>query len=261
MTAATLPAVRTRQMNLWRLEWLRLTRTPRAIALAAVFLFIGFVEPVVTRYEQDLIGHVSHGARISLPPPTPADGLNSYVTEITLIGLIVVVALTAAALSFDTRQGLSTFLRTRVTSMWQLVIPRFAASAAAAVAAYLLGTLAAWYETQVLIGSLPVGGMLGGMLCGAVYLTFAVAVTALAASLVRSVIGTVAVALAILVVLPIAGVFHLIASWLPSALVNAPVGLVSGTQLLHFLPALGVSVAASAAALVICMRRLSRREM
>ena len=59
MTAATLPAVRTRQMNLWRLEWLRLTRTPRAIALAAVFLFIGFVEPVVTRYEQDLIGALS----------------------------------------------------------------------------------------------------------------------------------------------------------------------------------------------------------
>jgi ABC-2 type transport system permease protein len=259
MTAATLPAIRARRMNLWRLEWLRLTRTPRAVALAAVFLFIGFVEPVVDRYEQDLIGHVSHGARITLPTPTPADGLNSYVTEITLVGLIVVVALAAAALSFDTRHGLSTFLRTRVTSTWQLVIPRFAASAAAAVAAY--GTLAAWYETQVLIGSLPVGGMLGGMLCGAVYLTFAVAVTALAASLVRSVIGTVAVALAILVVLPIAGAFHLIASWLPSALVNAPVDLVSGTHLLHFLPALGVSVAASAAAMVISVRRLSRREM
>lgn len=257
MTTATLAVARPRPMSLWRLEWLRLTRTPRAIGVCAVFLFIGLIEPVATRYENDLTGHLSRGARISVPPPTPADGLNSYVTEITLAGLIIVVALAAGALSFDTRPGISTFLRSRVTSTWQLVIPRFAVSVA-----YMLGTLGAWYETQVLIGSLPAGGVLAGVLCGAMYLAFAVAVTAFAASLVRSVVGTVATALAILVVLPIASVFHAIANWLPSALVNAPVDLVNGTQhLSHFVPSLAVSVAASAAALLIAVRRLAAREI
>lgn len=252
---------RPRPMNLWRLEWLRLTRTPRAIAVCAVFLFIGLIEPVATRYENDLIGHLSHGARISVPPPTPADGLNSYVSEITLVGLIVVVALAAGAVGFDTRHGISTFLRTRVSSMWQLVVPRFAVSAAAAAVAYLLGTLGAWYETRVLLGALPAGAVLAGVLCGAVYLVFAVAVTTFAASLVRSVIGTVGTALAILVILPIASVFHAIANWLPSALVNAPVDLVSGTQhLSHFVPSLAVSVAACAAAMFIATRRLAARE-
>jgi ABC-2 type transport system permease protein len=262
MTTATLAAARTRPMNLWRLEWLRLTRTPRAIAVCSVFLFIGLIEPVATRYENDLIGHLSRGAKISVPPPTPADGLNSYVAEITLVGLIMVVALAAGALCFDTRHGISTFLRTRVTSTWRLVVPRFAVTAAAAAVAYLLGTLGAWYETQVLIGSLPVGGVLAGVLCGATYLTFAVAVTALAASLVRSVIGTVATALAILVVLPIASVLHAIANWLPSALVNAPADLVNGTQhLSHFVSSLAVSVAAGALALLIAVRRLAAREI
>lgn len=249
-------------MNLWRLEWLRLTRTPRAIAVCAVFLFVGLIEPVATRFENDLIGHLSHGARIPLPPPpTPADGLNSYVSEITLVGLIVVVTLAAGALGFDTRHGISTFLRTRVSSMWQLVVPRFAVSAAAAAVAYLLGTLGAWYETRVLLGALPAGAVLAGVLCGAVYLVFAVAVTTFAASLVRSVIGTVGTALAILVILPIASVFHAIANWLPSALVNAPVDLASGTQhLSHFVPSLAVSVAACAVALFIATRRLAARE-
>ncbi len=261
-TTASEAVASTRPMNLWRLEWLRLTRTPRAIAVCAVFVFIGLIEPVFTRYESDLIGHLGRGARISLPPPTPADGLNSYVAEITLVGLIIVVALAAGALSFDTRHGISTFLRTRVTSTWQLVVPRFAVSAAAAAIAYLLGTLGAWYETQVLIGSLPVGGVLAGMLCGAMYLTFAVAVTAFAASLVRSVVGTVATALAILVVLPIVSVFHAIANWLPNALVSAPADLVSGTQhLSHFGPSLAVSVAASAAAVLVAVRRLAAREI
>jgi hypothetical protein len=57
-------------------------------------------------------------------------------------------------------------------------------------------------------------------------------------------------------------VFHAIANWLPSALVNAPADLVNGTQhLSHFVPSLAVSVAASAAALLITVRRLAAREI
>lgn len=262
MTTTTVRTGVRPRMSLWRLEWLRLTRTPRAIALAAIFLFIGFIEPVVTKYENDLIGHLSHGTQIVLPPPTPADALNSYVSEITVIGLVVVVAVAAGALSFDSRKGVSIFLRTRVRSLWQLVIPPFVVCACAAAVSYLLGTLAAWYETRVLIGSLPAAGVLCGVLCGAAYLTFAVAVTAVATSLVRSTIGAVGITLAMLLVLPILGAFHRIASWLPSALVNAPVDLANGSyQLSHFGPALAVTVAATAGALLLAVRRLRGREI
>jgi ABC-2 type transport system permease protein len=262
MTTGTLPAVRRpgRAMTLWRLEWLRLTRTPRGIALASVFLFVGLVEPIVTRYERALIGHLSRGARISLPPPTPAAGLGSYVSEITLIGLLLVVTVAAGALTFDTRRGVSTFLRTRVPGVTALVLPRFAVSAAAAAVAYLIGTVGAWYETQVLLGPLPAGAVLAGVLCGAAYLVFAVAVTAFAASLARSVIGTVGIAVVILILVPIASVIHVIANWLPSALANAPVNLADGQHLAHFVPALAVTTAATAALLVIAVLRLGARQ-
>ncbi len=51
--------------------------------------------------------------------------------------------------------------------------PRVTVSAGAAVAAYALGTLAAWYETALLLGSQPAGAMLAGLLCASVYLVFA----------------------------------------------------------------------------------------
>src|SRR5215475_14542623 len=161
-----------RRMSLWRLEWLRLIRTPRALSLCAVYLAIGLIEPVATRYASTLLAHVSNGAEVRLPKPTPAQALSSYVSEATLIGLIVLVSVAASAYGFDARPGLAAFFRTRVPGMWQLVAPRFAAAAVAGAAAYLIGTLAAWYETHLLIGSLPVGGLLAGLLCGAVYLTF-----------------------------------------------------------------------------------------
>ncbi len=249
-------------MNLWRLEWLRLVRTPRALSLAVVFLAIGLIEPVATRYVSTLLGDASHGAVIRLPKPTPADALSSYVSEATLVGLIVLVAVAASALGFDSSPGLAAFFRTRVRSMWQLVAPRFTAYAVAGALAYLLGTLAAWYETHLLIGPLPAGGLFAGVLCAAVYLALAVALTALATSLARNTVASAGLTLAILLTLPLLGDVHRIANWVPSALVGAPANLVAGTyQLSHYGPALGVAVGAGAVALALAARLLQTREI
>jgi ABC-2 type transport system permease protein len=254
--------VRAGRMSLWRLEWLRLTRTPRALTLAVAFVFLGLLEPALTRYQSQILGHVGNGVRISFPPATPAQGVSSYAGELSGIGLIVVVVLAAGAFSFDARHGLATFLRTRVASIWQLVTPRFAVWAAAAAIAYLLGTLAAWYETDLLIGSPAAGGMLEGIACGAVYLTFAVAVTALAASMVRNTLATVGIALAVLLLLPIAGTVHAVEPWLPTTLASAPGDLLTRAHpLSYYLPTFAVTVAAGAAALAVAVLRLRAREI
>jgi len=126
----------------------------------------------------------------------------------------------------------------------------------------VLGALAAWYETALLIGAPDAGGMLAGMLCAAVYLAYAVAVTAFAAGIVRGTLAAVGIALAILFLLPVAGVYHPVSKWLPSTLTNAPVDLLRGThQLSYYLPAFAVTVVAIAAALTVAVLRLRAREI
>ena len=251
-------------MSSWRLEWLRLTRTPRAIALAAVYVIFGLCEPVLTKYLSKIISHAGGGAgklRISIPAPVPSDGINSYVSQVSTIGLIVVVVIAAGAFGFDSKQGLATFLRTRVRSIWQLIVPRYTVNAAAAITAYVLGTLAAWYETNLLIGSLPVAAMFEGMLCAACYLAFAVALSAVAASVVKNTLGAVGLTVVLLLALPIAALAHSIQNWLPSALVNAPYNLITGTHLSHYLPAIGTSLVAAALLLIAAAARLRSREV
>jgi ABC-2 type transport system permease protein len=250
------------RMNLWRLEWLRLRRTPRALTLAAVFLFFGLLQPLLTKYQSQIFRHVGNGVRISFPPATPAQGVSGYIGELSGTGLIVVVVVAAGAFTFDSRHGLATFLRTRVTGLWQLVAPRFTVNAAAAALAYVLGALAAWYETALLIGAPDAGGMLAGMLCAAVYLAYAVAVTAFAAGIVRGTLAAVGLALAILFLVPVAGVYHPVSKWLPSALANAPADLLRGThQLSYYLPAFAVTAVAIAAALTVAVLRLRARQI
>jgi len=261
MATATTPMTWHR-MNLWRLEWLRLKRTPRALTMAAVFVFFGLLQPILTKYQSQLLSHVGNGVRVTFPPATPAAGVSGYFGELAGTGLIVVVVIAAGAFTFDAHHGLAIFLRTRVTGSWPLIAPRYTVNAGAAGAAFALGALAAWYETYLLIGAPAAGGMLAALLCGVVYLGYAVAVTAFAATVVRGTLATVGIALAALFALPIAGVYRPIADWLPSALTSAPAAVLSGTHhLSHYLPAFAVTVVASGAVLAAAVRRLRAREI
>jgi ABC-2 type transport system permease protein len=248
-------------MTPWRLEWLRLIRTPRGISLAAVYLLFGLLGPVTARYMADIVAHVQSGVTIIVPPPTPKDGITQYVSQVSQTGLVVVVVVAAGALAFDSRRGISTFLRTRATDLWGLVLPRYCTTAVAAVAAYTLGTLGAWYETALLIGPLPVPALVGGLVCQAVFLAFAVAVVALAASLARTTLGTIGIALGVLLVLPVAGAVGALHDWLPTTLVDAPVDLLTSTHLSDHLPTLAVTVVATPALLYAAVARLRRREV
>lgn len=254
-------AVRRRPMTPWRVEWLRLIRTPRALSLGAVYLLFGLLGPVVARYLADIVQHVKSGITITVPPPTPKDGIAQYISQVSQTGLVVVVVVAAGALALDGRRGVATFLRTRARSIQALLLPRYVVSSLAAVSAYALGTLAAWYETALLIGPLPVGPLLAGLLCQAVFLLFAVAVVAVAASVARGTMGTIGTALAVLLVLPILGVASAVHDWMPSTLVNAPVELLARADLGDYVPALAVAAVATPTLLAIAVARLRRREV
>src|SRR5690348_17072660 len=259
--ATARPGRRSRPMNPWRLEWLRLTRTPRAIALAGVYLFFGLLGPVTAKYLQDIVNRVQSGVQVIVAQPTPKDGIANYISQAGQTGLVIVVVIAASAFTFDARRGLSTFLRTRASSMWQLIAPRFAASAAAAVAAYTLGTLAAWYETALLLGQPPAGAMLAGLLCGSAFLVFAVSVAAAAASVARGTLAAVGITVAVLLGLPLLGLAGPLHPWLPSTLLTAPVALLAHVNLGDYLPALATAAAASALLLALATSRLARREV
>jgi hypothetical protein len=169
-------------MNLWRLEWLRLVRTHRPTGLVAVFLLFGFTGPLTARYLEAILRRFGGGVEVRLPTPVPADGMAEYVSNGLQLGLLVVVLVAAAALAFDAQRESAAFLRTRVRGTWQLVLPKVAVNALTAAGAFTLGAAAAWYETVVLLGRLPLTRTMAGIAYLALYLGFAVALTTLAAA-------------------------------------------------------------------------------
>ena len=252
-------------MTLWRLEWLRLTRTRRWVALFGVFVFFGFIGPLTAAYLPEIVGFAGgdlEGATVEFPPAVPSDGMAQYVSNAMQIGTLVAVVVAAGALAFDAIPEMGVFLRTRVSSLWQILVPRLVLTTTFVVAAFVAGATAAWYETRVLIGALEVGSVLAGIAFGSLFLVFVVALVAAAAGRSTSVLGTVMVSIVVLLLMPILGVVDAIGRWLPSHLGGALGALTAGSQTVgDYLPATVVTIAATAGLVWLAEVLASRREL
>ncbi len=215
-------------MNLWRVERLRLLRTGRWIALAAVFLLLGFGEPLATRYLGELLsGATGDGyIHITVTRPRPSDGMGAYFGNITSLGTLVTVVIAGLAFAVRANPPLAALYLTHVPSRAALLLPRLVTVAVAAVLASAVGGAAAAYETALLLGAPPAGATATGVLVSCLGMVFAVAVTFLAACVLRGQVAAIAVAIgAVFVAVPFANLipgFHNVG---PDAFTSLPTRL------------------------------------
>ncbi|GGM03393.1 hypothetical protein ACFFX1_39330 [Dactylosporangium sucinum] len=212
-------------MNLWRLEWLRLLRTGRWIGLAAVFLLLGFGEPLATRYLGELLsGAAGNGyIQVTVTKPQPSDGMGAYFGNITTLGTLVIVVIAGLAFSVRANPPLAALYLTHVPGRIGLLVPRLVTMAAAAASASVVGGVAAAYETTLLLGAPAVRATATGILISSLGAVFAVAVTFLAAMFLRGQVGTIAVALgATFVAVPFANLIPGIRNIGPAAFIALP---------------------------------------
>lgn len=249
-------------MSLWRLEWLRLVRSKRLVALAGVYVFFGLIGPITARYIGEIVERFGSGVKVEFPTPVPADGMAQFSENANQIGVLVAIVVAAGALVVDALPEMSIFLRTRVASSRRLLTPRFVVSFCAVGGAFLVGLGTAQYQTTVLLGSVSTTGVLLGAVTNLVYLGFVVALVGAVGSRTGSVLATVAVSVVGLLLLPIIGVIDAVGRWLPTHLLGAmDASLRSTGTWTDFLPALGLTMLATAALVALAMRWTGRREL
>jgi ABC-2 type transport system permease protein len=244
-------------MSLWKLEWLRLVRTRRLLALAAVFVVFGFGSPLLTRYLTDVLAAgTPGGVKLVVPDPTPADGIASYQKNVQQLGAVLLAFIAAAAF----RGRAEVFLRTRITRRRDHVLPGVVVTTLAAWACYLAGLLGAWYETAVLLGGPGIVAMLAVAGFTLLYLAFAVALTLAIASFTRTAVpaGFASTAL-LLVVLPLLAGVRELGDYLPPDLPASALSLVAGTSApADHWRAVAVTLAATVALVAVGLSRAPR---
>lgn len=248
-------------MNLWRLEWLRLVRTKRWLIILAAFAIFGFLGPLTAKYIAEIIGSNTGNIKIIVPPPVPADGFSNYVKNAMQIGLLAAIVIAAGALAIDAKTGLSIFYKTRVLNVFKLLLPRFVVVTVAVLISFIIGTLAAWYETVILLGHVSVVQVLFGILFESIYLVFVMAVVAFSSTFAKGVLGTVGISLAVVLLLPIIGIVNRLADWLPSMLVGSMDALIRDNQPEDYIKSLIVTIILITFLLLVAALRYKNKEL
>jgi ABC-2 type transport system permease protein len=249
-------------VTLWRLEWLRLVRTRRWLAVAGLLLLSGLVSPVTVRYLTDFLERFGpQDIQITVPPPTPAEGMREYVGNALQLGVLALVLVAASSLAIDSRPEIGVFLRSRVASVGRLVWPRFVVMATLGAGGFVLGALAAWYETEVLLGPLPVGRTLAGIATGALFEVFVVAVVVYASGRTAGYAQTALLAVVLVFLLPLLENVGALRPWLPSRLAANLMDVDRHRSLADYLRPTAVTLALVPALLALGIRGLEKREL
>jgi ABC-2 type transport system permease protein len=215
-------------VSLWRVEWLRLFRTGRWIALAAVFLVLGFAEPLLTRYLGQLLSGATGSTyiHITVTEPQASDAMAAYFGNITTLGTLVTVVIAGLAFSIRANPPLAALYLTHVPGRVALLLPRLLAVAVAAGVAAALGGTAAAYETTLLISRPAVGATATGVLVSCLGTVFAVTITFLATTFLRGQVAAIAIALgAMFVAVPFANLIPGVRAIGPAAFTALPTSL------------------------------------
>ena len=200
----------------WRLEVLRLWRTRRR-SRSPRRLPLGFGIPVLTYYLPDLIKNSGNDVQIIAPPPTPADAITGFASNVGQLGTLVAVIVAAAGLAIDAHPGLAAFYRTRIDRPTRLVLPRYAVVTASAVVA-LASAPSRLVRDGGALGSVSAAALLGGFVLESLWFCFVTSAVAVFASAIRGVLGVVGATIGSLLGMALLGNLPGVATWLPTRL-------------------------------------------
>jgi ABC-2 type transport system permease protein len=248
-------------MTLWRLEWVRLTRTGRILILVAVFFAMGLIGPLSVRYLPDILESVGGdpAAVSTLPPVTAEFAMASFLSNAIQLGLLAVAFVGAAALAIDAKAEVAVFFRSRA-SIAKILAPRYVATALATVFAFGFGVVTAAVASGILIEWPPVADTVVASLLIVFYLLFVVALLALFGSLVRPVPATALLTIGTLILLTILGIYQPVEKYLPSHLIGGFQAIIGGGDFTYW-PATVVTVLLTAGCLWVAKMRLQDREV
>ncbi len=166
-----------------------MTRNFKILWIPLVFILLGIMQPVTSYYLPEIIkaaGELPEGAVFDIPVPTPQEVLVQTFGQYSQIGILVLVLAFMGIVAAEKNSGVSDIILVKPVSFANYITAKWVSIAIMTLGSFLLGILASWYYTGVLIGNVEFGELMKGSLVYGTWLLFLVTVTLLLSSLFKS---------------------------------------------------------------------------
>lgn len=247
---------------LFRKEMLDLWRSYKWLWVPLVFLALGMMQPAATYYLPQIIdsfGGLPEGTVIEIPTPSSGDVLAEALSQLGVIGVLVLVLAAMGVLIAERNSGAAAMLLVKPVSFGAYISSKWAAANLLMLVSVFIGQIGAWYYTIVLFESFPLSTVLLSSLVFALWLSFVLSVLIFISVFLRS---TPPVAFVTLIVALVLGMltqlFGSAMAWSPSRLQSYAMALLTGeaeSALVPLMTTIALIVALVAATIFLFRRR------
>ncbi len=218
---------------IYRKEMLEMIRNYKLLWIPVVFVLLGVTQPLTSYYLPDLLqasGQIPAELMDSFPVPGPAEVMLKVLSQYSLIGLLLIVIAGMNLVAGELSGGTAALVLVRPVKSAQFVIAKWAGYFSLVIISFVLSYGSAWYYTSLLQGPVPWREALAAGGLYLIWFSFAVSLTILCSTLLRSS----AAAVVALLVIGVLSVAHgLVPSWLawsPAHLLAVAAGHLAGPQ-------------------------------
>lgn len=209
-------------LALCKKELLEQWRTYRLLIAVVVFLILGITGPIVTKLTPTLLSNLGPGIKITLPPLTAADALQSYLKNMLQLAPLVFILLAMGCIADERGRGTAVTVLTKPVPRALFVLAKCCVYELTLALSLLLSAAATYYYTGQLFSALPFGAFCIVNLALFLLISVSLAMTILASACFRNAIAAGGLAfVCTIALLTLPGLNATITQALPSALFDA----------------------------------------
>lgn len=150
-------------LTLFTKEFREAWRSLKFVWMPLLFIVLGIMDPLTNYFMEDILGAVGNmpeGFMLTMPELQPIDILSASTSQFQSIGLVVLVATMASAISRERQNGMATLLYVRPISFTALFMSKWAVASLLGIISGVAGYAGSLYYTTLLYGTVEYGAFM-----------------------------------------------------------------------------------------------------
>ncbi|RCW62975.1 ABC transporter permease [Saliterribacillus persicus] len=145
-----------------------------------VFILIAIMDPLTTYYMpkiMDAVGGMPDGTVFEMPEVSPYTAIMMSLTEMSMFGVLVAVAITMAVIAGERKSGVAELILVKPVGYFTYILAKWTEKVILILASYIIGMLVSWYYINLLFGEITIGEFVPLVLFYALWLIFVTTLT------------------------------------------------------------------------------------
>ncbi|MGO4587518.1 ABC transporter permease [Paenarthrobacter sp. 2TAF44] len=201
----------------WK-EAQEIIHTWRIWVLPAMVIFFAVIGPPLARITPELLGSLTAGTKgsVTLPPATFADAYGQWIKNLSQIILFAIIIMYGGMVSTEVREGTAAFVLTKPVRRSTFIMAKATVHGLFVSIAFVVGTLATWFMTQLVFGAAPAGQLWAPALLLLLFALLVLAFMELFSVLIPATAGAAGAGLGLYALLAAGGAWDPLASYSPA---------------------------------------------